>query len=112
MFLHWQVKKIKNMLSQDTLHDIIYQLIHILKILSNFYFTHNQPCLSFLNFTSQVTELNENFISPVKVIIKPSVYSSISLYNKEKNLWGRFHYNNKDNIKNIFFPNSKFRSIL
>ena len=101
-------KKTKNNLSQDILHDIIYQLIYIFKTLSSFYFTHNDPCIKYLNFTSEVTEINDNFISPIKVILKPSVYSSISLYNQEKDMWGRFHHNNRESIKNLFFPIESF----
>lgn len=101
-------KKNKNNLSQDIMHSIIYQILYILKTLGSFYFTHNEPCIKYLNFTSEVTELNDNFISPVKVIIKPSVYSSISLYNQEKDLWGRYHYNDKEPIKNLFFPVESF----
>ena len=101
-------KKHKNSLSKDTMKDIIFQLIYIFKTLSSFYFIHNEPCIKYLNFTSQVTELEENYISPVKVILKPSVFSSISMYNNDKDLWGRFHYNNENVIKNIFFPIETF----
>ena len=101
-------KKNRNNLSEDIMHDILYQIVNIFKVLSSFYFTHNDPSIKYLKFTSEVTEMNEDFISPIKVILQPSVYSSISLYNKEKDTWGRFHYNNKETIKNIFFPIESF----
>ena len=88
-------KTSKNFLSQEIVFDILKQSIIFLKFYSHFYFTHNELTSEFLCFSSTLTNFqynNKNIESPIRIYILPSGFSSISIYNKEKNLWSRFSF--------------------
>ena len=94
----------KNYLSHEIVFDIFKQAIFFLKFFSYFYFTHNELSSEFISFSSILTSFQydgKKLESPIRMYINSSVYSSISIYNKEKNLWSRFSFQEYTDINNI-----------
>jgi hypothetical protein len=92
---------IPNQLEKETTRKILIQIIIFFKFFSSYYFLHNQPSIEFIKFDIDLVSFtinNKHIISPIKVFIEPSVYSSITLYNKDT--VKRF-YNSVGGVKNI-----------
>jgi len=81
---------------------ILLQIIIFFKFFSNYYFIHNQAGIDFLRFDIELIEFeidDKRIISPIKVYVEPSVYSSITLFNKkEAKRFFNYNRNNKDII--------------
>ena len=97
--------------SENIIVGIVNQLIINLSFLSSFYFTHNEPIVKYLKFSSEATEFSvsdKSFVSSIKLHLIPSFNSSVSIYNKDDNTWGRFHYKNREPPKNFSLPVESF----
>ena len=96
-------------LSRTVIKDIITQLVIFFKLFSSFYFCHNEGSINFLKFSSEYINLNlgkHEYSSSIKVYVTPSCYSSISIYNRSKNLWARYSYNSCDKYYH-YYPYEK-----
>ena len=88
-------QRCSNNFSVDVTRDIIFECVLTLRFYTNLFFTHNDLDYSKLRFSGNTVHLqydDEEFISSFKCFIFPSTYSSISVYDSEKNWWGRFFY--------------------
>jgi len=86
--------------------NIIKQLVSQCRILSNYYFVHNEPSIEEMSFYTETVnfEYESMYVqSSIKCVIEPSVHSSISIYNKKKERWVRFS-TVKEKINNHGFP--------
>lgn len=92
--------------TKQSVNNIINQIILQCHFLSNYYFIHNEASIKYINFYIQTVnfEYNKFYIqSPFKSVIEISPYSSISIYNKSKDVWIRLSHSNFK-ATNLNFP--------
>jgi hypothetical protein len=88
-------KKKNNYLTSNIILDIFKQLVVFFIFYERFNFCHNQGSIEFIKINCELNNfyfLDKEIISPIKLFLLPSKYSSISLYNSEKDEWSRFSY--------------------
>ena len=90
-------KRVVTNFSVGVIRDILFQIVIALKFYGSLFFTHNECDWSKLRFSNHAVHVqysteegDSEFICSFKCYISPSVYSSISIYDSEKNWWGRF----------------------
>lgn len=73
--------------SKEMVKKILYSIVIYYKFFSNYYYTHNEPCIEFLKFNLDIVNIkteDKNITMPFKTYILPSEYSSITLFKKDK----------------------------
>ena len=94
--------------------DILFQSFMALKFYESLFFTHNELDWSKLRFSNHSVTIaldgEEEFVSSFKCYIFPSTYSAISIYDSEKNWWGRYFHTRegKKLVKSEKIPFSDF----
>lgn len=93
-----ELTTIPNHFEKETCRKILIQIIIFFKFFSSYYFLHNQPSIEFLKFDIDLLNFaieDKVILSPIAVFIEPSVYSSITMFDKNK--VNRFYCQNKHN---------------
>ena len=90
-------------MSKENIKDILKQIVIFYLFYEKFNFTHNEASIQFLKFNCELHSFifnGEEFSSTIKLHIIPSVYSSVSIYNSDKDIWARY-YNYKKEDKHF-----------
>lgn len=91
---------VKGLMSKENIKDILKQIVIFFLFYEKFNFTHNEASIKFLKFNCELHSFifnGEEFSSTIKLHIIPSIYSSISIYNSEKDIWARYYNYKKEN---------------